>query len=53
MMKVLDEGTFACGIFTDLQGQLILLITTYYQKNRLLWLPRKIDHYGIKGISNK
>ena len=28
MMKVLDESTFACGIFTDLQRPLILLITT-------------------------
>ena len=31
MMKVLDESTFACRIFADLQRPLILLITTYYQ----------------------
>ena len=30
MMKVLDESTFASGIFVDLQRQLILLVTTYY-----------------------
>ena len=37
-MKALDEGNFACGIFVD------LLITI---------LIKKLDHYGVRGISNK
>ena len=34
MMKVLDEGTFPCRIFVDLQSSLILLITTLSKKEK-------------------
>ena len=44
-MKALDEGNYACGIFVDLQKA---LDTVDY--NILL---KKLDHYGVRGISNK
>ena len=43
-MKVLDEGNFTCGIFVDLEK------TFDTVDHNIL---KKLDHYGVKGISNK
>ena len=40
----LDTGKFACGIFVDLQKAFDTV-----DHNILL---RKLDHYGIRGLSN-
>ena len=40
-MKTLDEGTFACGTFADLQKAFASVG------------HKKIDYYGISGISYK
>ena len=44
-MKALDEGNFACGIFVDLEKAFDTV-----DHNILL---KKLDHYGVRGISNK
>ena len=44
-MKALDEGNFACSIFVDFEKA---FDTTDH--NILL---KKLDHYGVRGISNK
>ena len=44
-MKALDEGNFARGIFADLQK-------TFDTVDQNI-LSKTIDHYGIRGISNK
>ena len=44
-MKALDEGNFACGIFVDLEKAFDTV-----DHNVLL---KKLDHYGVRGISNK
>ena len=43
-MKVLDEGNFTCGIFVDLEK------TFDTVDHNIL---KKLDHYGVRGISNK
>ena len=43
-MKALDEGNYACGMFVDLQKA---LDTVDYS------ILKKLDHYGVRGISNK
>ena len=45
IMKALDEGNFACGIFVDLEKAFDTV-----DHNILL---KKLDHYGVRGISNK
>ena len=44
-MKALDEGSFACGIFVDCEKAFDAV-----DHNILL---EKLDHYGVRGISNK
>ena len=46
IMKALDKDTFASGIFVDLQEALDTA-------DHNILLKKKIDHYGITGISNK
>ena len=43
-MKALDEGNFACGIFVDLEKAFDTV------DHNIL---KKLDHYGVRGISNK
>ena len=43
-MKALDEGNFARGIFVDLQKTFDIV-----DQN----ISKTIDHYGIRGMSNK
>ena len=45
IMKALDEGSFACGMFVDLEKAFDTV-----DHNVLL---KKLDHYGVRGISNK
>ena len=44
-MKALDESNFACGIFVDLQKA---FDTVYHYI-----LSKKLDYYGVRGVSNK
>ena len=44
-MKALDEGSFACGIFVDTEKGFNTV-----DHNILL---KKLDYYGVRGISNK
>ena len=44
IMKALDEGNFACGIFVDLEKAFDTV------DHNIL---KKLDHYGVRGISNK
>ena len=44
-MKALDEGNFVCGILVDLEKAFHTV-----DHNILL---KKLDHYGVRGISNK
>ena len=43
-IKALDEGNFACGVFVDLQKAFDTV------DHNIL---KKLDHYGVIGISNK
>ena len=43
-MKALDEGNFACGIFVDLKKAFDIVDHN---------ISKKLDHYGVRGISNK
>ena len=43
--EALDEGNFTCAIFVDLEKTFDIV-----DQNILL---KKLDHYGIRGISNK
>ena len=43
-MKALDEGNFACGIFVDLEKAFDTVDHNIF---------KKLDHYGVRGISNK
>ena len=45
IMKALDEGNFACGIFVDLEKAFDTV-----DHNILL---KELDHYGVRAISNK
>ena len=45
IMKALDEGNFACDIFIDFEKGFDTV-----EHNILL---KKLDHYGVTGISNK
>ena len=43
-MKALDEGNFACGIFVDLKKAFDIVDHN---------ISKKLDHYGVRVISNK
>ena len=43
-MKALDEGNFVCGILVDLEKAF------HTVDHNIL---KKLDHYGVRGISNK
>ena len=43
-MKAIDEGSFVCGIFVDLEEAFDIV-----GHNILL---KRLDHYGVRGISN-
>ena len=45
LMKALDEGNFVCGIFVDLEKVFDTVDHNIFLK--------KLDHYGVRGISNK
>ena len=45
LMKALDDGNFACGIFAGLQKAFDTL------DHNILW--SKLNHYRIRGIANK
>ena len=45
IMKVFDDGTFACGIFLDLQNEFNTVDPSI--------LLSKLCHYGIYGLANK
>ena len=45
ILKALDEGNFACGIFVDLEKAIDAV-----DHNILL---KRLDHCGVRGISNK
>ena len=47
IMIVLDSGDFACGILVDLQKAL----NNDNVDHNILF--KKLDHYGVSGISNK
>ena len=45
IMKAVDEGNFLCGIFVDLEKTIDTV-----DHNILL---KRLDHCGVRGISNK